>query len=104
MNRQQLYKLNDTMRWLVVKERRNLRDCQEMIEYVGYKIKLPIISERDILDYVSRVLSYRFDSVEDFFIYSKLNRKKIHNSLAYLKKERKKVKDKLSRLPKKKTT
>lgn len=100
MTRERLYKLNDTLRWLIIKEKRNLRDYQEMIEYVGYKIKLSLKAEKDALSYASHTLGYRFDSIEEFFRYSKLTRKKIHNSLAYLKKERKKLKDKLSRLPK----
>lgn len=105
MNREELYKLNDELRWKLATELNHLRTCNQTREDVNYYIKNPLELKRkydDVLDYANRYMMDTFDSVEHFFKYSKLLRKEIHSRITKLKKERKEVKDKLSRLPKNK--
>jgi outer membrane phospholipase A len=103
MSREELYKLNDELRWKLYSERVNLRNCESTREDVKFYIKEPLELQKkyvDVLDYANRYMMDTFDSIEHFFKYSKLLRKEIHSRIAKLKKERKEVKDKLSRLPK----
>ena len=105
MNREDLYKLNNELRWKLGTKLDNLRNSEQTREDVKYYIKNPLELKRkysDVLDYANRYMMEEFDSTEHFFKYSKLLRKEIHARLSKLKKERKEVKDKLSRLPKNK--
>lgn len=105
MNREELYKLNNELRWERYELILKLRHIEKYIEDVNFFIKNPLELKRkytDTLDYVNRSMIEIFDSLEHFFKYSKSLRKEIHSRLSNLKKKRKEVKDKLSLLPKNK--